>query len=135
MKNLIVTVNGVAYNVTVEDANGSAAPVAASPAAPAPAPAAPAAASRYSEMPTARVTGFKPLRPRAEAPAAPLRHTPTAAVAGGLTVGRTVVHQRFGRGVVEQLEGVGADAKATVVFDSFGRKTLLLRFATLEVVD
>ena len=99
------------------------------------APAAPAAASRYSEMPTARVTGFKPLRPRAEAPAAPLRHTPTAAVAGGLTVGRTVVHQRFGRGVVEQLEGVGADAKATVVFDSFGRKTLLLRFATLEVVD
>ena len=44
MKNLIVTVNGVAYNVTVEDANGSAATVAASPAAPAPAPAAPAAA-------------------------------------------------------------------------------------------
>ena len=45
MKNLIVTVNGVAYNVTVEEGTGAAAasaPVAAAPAA-APAPAAPAA--------------------------------------------------------------------------------------------
>lgn len=37
MKNLIVTVNGVAYNVTVEE--GTGAPVAAPAAAPAPAPA------------------------------------------------------------------------------------------------
>ncbi|MEE0801376.1 MAG: biotin/lipoyl-containing protein [Gemmiger sp.] len=46
MKNLIVTVNGVAYNVTVEEnANGAAAPVAAPAPAPAAAPApAPAAA-------------------------------------------------------------------------------------------
>ena len=48
MKNLIVTVNGVAYNVTVEEGTGAAAasaPVAAAPtAAPAPA-AAPAAPS------------------------------------------------------------------------------------------
>ena len=47
MKNLIVTVNGVAYNVTVEEGTGApvaaAAPVAAPAAAPAPAPA-PAAA-------------------------------------------------------------------------------------------
>ena len=48
MKNLIVTVNGVAYNVTVEEGTGTAAasaPVAAAPAAtpaPAAAPAAPA---------------------------------------------------------------------------------------------
>ena len=54
MKNLIVTVNGVAYNVTVEEGTGTAAasaPVAAAPtAAPAPAaapvaPAAPAGAA------------------------------------------------------------------------------------------
>ena len=49
MKNLIVTVNGVAYNVTVEEGTGApvaaAAPVAAPAAAPAPAAAlAPAAA-------------------------------------------------------------------------------------------
>ena len=42
MKNLIVTVNGVAYNVTVEE--GTGAPAAAAPAAPAPAPAAAPAA-------------------------------------------------------------------------------------------
>lgn len=49
MKNYTITVNGTPYNVTVEDANGSVAPVAAAPAAapasaPAPAPAAAPAA-------------------------------------------------------------------------------------------
>ena len=47
MKNLIVTVNGVAYNVTVEEGTGAAVPAAAPAAAPAPAAAsapAPAAA-------------------------------------------------------------------------------------------
>lgn len=51
MKNYTITVNGTPYNVTVEDANGSAAPVAAAPtpaaapvSAPAPAPAAAPAA-------------------------------------------------------------------------------------------
>lgn len=51
MKNYTITVNGTPYSVTVEDANGSAAPVAAAPApaaapasAPAPAPAAAPAA-------------------------------------------------------------------------------------------
>jgi len=47
MKNLIVTVNGVAYNVTVEEGTGApvapAAPAAAPAPAPAAAPAAPAA--------------------------------------------------------------------------------------------
>lgn len=39
MKNYTITVNGTPYNVTVEDATGSAAPVASAPAAPAAAPA------------------------------------------------------------------------------------------------
>ena len=47
MKNLIVTVNGVAYNVTVEEGTGAPAAAAAPVAAPAaaPAPAAPAGAA------------------------------------------------------------------------------------------
>ena len=50
MKNLIVTVNGVAYNVTVEE--GTGAPVAAAaPAAPAPAPAAAPAAPEAPAAP------------------------------------------------------------------------------------
>lgn len=59
MKNYTITVNGTPYNVTVEDANGSAAPFAAASApaaaptsapapAPAAAPAAPAAAGSVS---------------------------------------------------------------------------------------
>lgn len=59
MKNYTITVNGTPYNVTVEDANGSAAPVAAAPTpaaapasapvpAPAATPAAPAAAGSVS---------------------------------------------------------------------------------------
>ena len=45
MKNLRITVNGVTYDVQVEEVNGAMAPVAAAPApAPAAAPAAPAAA-------------------------------------------------------------------------------------------
>lgn len=61
MKNYTITVNGTPYNVTVEDATGSAAPVASAPApapvaapasapapAPAAAPAAPAAAGSIS---------------------------------------------------------------------------------------
>ena len=51
MKNLKITVNGVAYNVQVEEVNG-AAPVAAAPAAPAPA-AAPAAAPAPVAAPAA----------------------------------------------------------------------------------
>ena len=43
MKRYTITVNGTAYDVTVDEADGSAAPVAAAPAAPAP-KAAPAAA-------------------------------------------------------------------------------------------
>lgn len=57
MKNYTITVNGTPYNVTVEDATGSVAPVASAPAptpaaapapAPAAAPAAPAAAGSVS---------------------------------------------------------------------------------------
>ena len=47
----------------------------------------------------------------------------------GLTVGSVIVHERFGEGVVEKLEGSGLDAKACVRFQNVGTKQLLLRFA------
>ncbi|MCR4920133.1 MAG: UvrD-helicase domain-containing protein [Bacteroidaceae bacterium] len=50
---------------------------------------------------------------------------------GNLSVGARVVHDRFGRGVIERIEGQGLDAKATVRFDNVGVKVLLLRFARL----
>ena len=47
----------------------------------------------------------------------------------GLTVGSVIIHERFGEGVLEKLEGSGLDAKACVRFQNVGTKQLLLRFA------
>jgi DNA helicase II / ATP-dependent DNA helicase PcrA len=51
-----------------------------------------------------------------------------------LTVGNIVMHERFGKGEIIGLEGVGADKKAEIRFDVGGLKKLLLRFAKLEVI-
>ena len=57
----------------------------------------------------------------------PVNNVPTSV--NGLTVGSVIVHERFGEGVVERLEGSGLDAKACVRFQNAGTKQLLLRFA------
>ncbi|MCC9043423.1 UvrD-helicase domain-containing protein [Myroides sp. M-43] len=51
-----------------------------------------------------------------------------------LVVGQTVMHERFGKGVIIGLEGMGADKKAEIKFDVGGIKKLLLRFAKLQVL-
>ena len=50
-----------------------------------------------------------------------------------LSIGASVVHERFGRGVVQAIEGTGLDAKATVQFENAGTKVLMLRFAKLTL--
>jgi DNA helicase-2/ATP-dependent DNA helicase PcrA len=50
-----------------------------------------------------------------------------------LLVGNIVKHERFGTGEVLKIEGLGADVKAEIKFQT-GIKKLLLRFAKLEVV-
>ena len=57
--------------------------------------------------------------------------TPAAGV-GGLQVGQTIVHERFGVGQVEKIEGEGDNAKATIRFQNAGTKQLLLRFARFK---
>jgi len=52
-----------------------------------------------------------------------------------LTEGMTVEHIRFGKGKVLNIEGVGADTKAEIIFTNGGLKKLLLRFAKLKVLD
>ena len=54
---------------------------------------------------------------------------------GGLRVGQTIEHERFGRGTIQAIEGSGENLKATVVFSSMGTKQLLLKFARFKVVD
>ena len=51
-----------------------------------------------------------------------------------LVVGNVVMHERFGKGQVINLEGVGGDRKAEIKFDVGGVKKLLLKFAKLEVI-
>ena len=51
-----------------------------------------------------------------------------------LTAGNIVMHERFGKGEVINLEGVGADKKAEIKFEVGGIKKLLLRFAKLDVI-
>ena len=51
-----------------------------------------------------------------------------------LTTGNIVMHERFGKGEVISLEGVGADKKAEIRFEVGGIKKLLLRFAKLDVI-
>jgi DNA helicase-2/ATP-dependent DNA helicase PcrA len=45
-----------------------------------------------------------------------------------------VMHERFGKGTILNLEGAGADKKAEIRFDVGGIKKLLLRFAKLQVL-
>jgi DNA helicase-2/ATP-dependent DNA helicase PcrA len=51
-----------------------------------------------------------------------------------LSAGNVVMHERFGRGQVINLEGVGADKKAEIKFEVGGIKKLLLRFAKLDII-
>jgi DNA helicase-2/ATP-dependent DNA helicase PcrA len=51
-----------------------------------------------------------------------------------LVAGNIVMHERFGKGEILNLEGVGADKKAEIKFELGGIKKLLLRFAKLNVI-
>ena len=90
----------------------------------------------YSERPRIEQR-MKPLRPQSTTPFAPRPIFPSPSslpnVGQGISVGCSVLHERFGRGVVQALEGTGIDAKATVQFENAGTKVLMLRFAKLTV--
>ncbi len=53
---------------------------------------------------------------------------------GDLVVGNTIRHDRFGIGKVVAIEGSGDNAKATILFESFGSRQLLLKFAKYMIV-
>lgn len=53
----------------------------------------------------------------------------------GLKIGTTVLHERFGKGKVTNLEGIMPNVKATIVFEVEGQKQILLKFAKLQIVS
>jgi len=67
-------------------------------------------------------------------PTGQVRSDGQSLAANGIKVGSSVLHERFGRGMVQALEGTGIDAKATVCFENAGTKVLMLRFAKLTVL-
>ncbi|PIE83826.1 MAG: ATP-dependent DNA helicase [Bacteroidia bacterium] len=71
-------------------------------------------------------------RPQPKAP--PAHQIDPAAITpiDQLQAGDRVLHARFGRGHIEQLQGEGQDVKAIVQFDVSGTRTLLLKFAKLQ---
>lgn len=50
----------------------------------------------------------------------------------GLSVGDYILHDRFGKGLIEKLEGDDIQCKALVDFDELGKKQLLLKFARFK---
>jgi len=51
-----------------------------------------------------------------------------------LTSGMRVQHQKFGVGSVTELEGTGDNRKAHILFDTSGKKVLVLKFAKLKIM-
>ena len=54
--------------------------------------------------------------------------------AGGLRIGQTVEHAKFGIGVIVSTEGRGADARVQINFGGSGMKWLALEYAKLTPV-
>ncbi len=48
--------------------------------------------------------------------------------------GQRVEHNRFGLGTIQEITRVDADLRARVLFDDYGEKTLLLRYAKMRIV-
>lgn len=85
----------------------------------------PAYLTQDQPSPTANIRRLKPMTSNAGS---------LNVVDSNLAVGNIVMHERFGKGQIVNIEGVGADKKAEIRFDVGGLKKLLLRFAKLEVI-
>ena len=89
--------------------------------------------------PVSPVTG-RPLSPAAAPDRKPVSAAPRTPDADfspvsvlELKVGQRIEHNRFGYGVIRQITGTGMDLKAKILFDSFGEKILLLKYAKIRV--
>ncbi len=85
----------------------------------------PAYLTQDQPSPTANIRRLKPVSSNSGG---------SNSVDANLTVGNIVMHERFGKGQIVNIEGIGADKKAEIRFDVGGLKKLLLRFAKLEVI-
>ena len=87
-----------------------------------------------STTPPKRTTGFSPRPSLSTTPQKAGMVNGQWSMVNELSVGSSVLHERFGKGVVQAIEGTGLDAKATVRFENADTKVLMLRFAKLTVI-
>ncbi len=92
-----------------------------------PKPGKPSSISRPTEK---QLKKLRKIKPTSVQPAAEF-----ATLYVDLSVGAKVKHERFGTGVVENIEGVGVNKKAEILFESGGLKKLLLKFAKLDIIE
>ncbi len=61
----------------------------------------------------------------------------TGAVHDGksLRVGQSILHERFGKGKISEIEGIEGNCTITVDFENSGTKKLLLKFAKFNLID
>lgn len=78
--------------------------------------------------PDRNIRKLKPMSGSAPVAAGPSQYD------NGLNIGNVVMHERFGKGQILNLEGAGADKKAEIKFEVGGIKKLLLRFAKLQII-
>ncbi len=50
-----------------------------------------------------------------------------------LREGQRIEHNRFGFGVIRTISGTASDLKATIDFDTYGTKILLLKYAKIRL--
>jgi DNA helicase II / ATP-dependent DNA helicase PcrA len=86
----------------------------------------PAYLTQDQPSPTANIRRLKPVSSNSGS---------SNVVDANLAVGNIVMHERFGKGQIVNIEGIGPDKKAEIRFDVGGLKKLLLRFAKLEVIE
>jgi len=79
-----------------------------------------------------KMTGKKWVRAKTPAPAT--GNFPRPDDIPPVKAGMLVEHPRFGKGEVQEVEGVPPDVKATVFFTDHGKKQLLLKFARLKII-
>jgi DNA helicase-2/ATP-dependent DNA helicase PcrA len=107
---------------------------------------------QYLHIPADAAFGHSPVQPSFSAPHSqtkPERYTSLRKLAreenepdvtvqhqsiGPLQVGYRIRHERFGAGKITALTGENENAKAVVLFDNFGSKQLLLKFARFEII-
>ncbi len=83
--------------------------------------------------------GIKKTQPETRQPVQMKIHTPSPdfkpSNTNNLQAEQLVEHPKFGFGKVQKIETEGLNRKATIQFEHFGEKTLLLSFAKLRIID